>query len=150
MKKFLKTGLVILVLLILGACERNEIPEQENIKIEFGSECGWCAGKEFITVTNSGIKYIRNIPCGEGKGIKGKEKEISSKEWNEIQSSFDYSLFTTLNHNSCNVCVDGCDEIIRITKNDNIHEIRYSSPNEVEETKDLRQILSKIMEEMRE
>ncbi len=150
MKEFLKTGLVILVLLIFGACESNEIPEQENIKIEFGSECGWCAGQEFIAVTNLRIEYTRNIPCGEGKGTRKKEKEISSKEWNEIQSSFDYSTFKTLDYNSCNVCVDGCDEIIKITKNDSIYKIRYSSPNEVEETKDLRQILNKIMEEMRE
>ncbi len=150
MKEILNTVFVIFIMLIISGCEESEIPVQENFKIEFGSECGWCAGQEFISVTNSKIEYTRNIPCGEGKGIRKKEKEISSKDWNELQSSFDYSLFKTLNYNSCNVCVDGCDEIIKITENDSIHEIRYTSPNEIEETKDLRQILNKIMEEMRD
>jgi hypothetical protein len=150
MKKILITGLFIFILTGFIGCEENEIPEQENIKIEFGSVCGWCAGEEFISVTNSGIEYIRSIPCGEGKGITKKEKEINPEEWDEILSSFDYSLFSTLNYNSCNVCVDGCDEIIKITKDDILHEIRYSYPDEVNETKDLRQLLNKIMEEMRE
>lgn len=150
MKKILITGLIIFILTGFVGCEENEIPEQENIKIEFGSVCGWCAGEEFISVTNSGIEYIRSIPCGEEKGITKKEKEINPEEWDEILSSFDYSLFSTLNYNSCNVCVDGCDEIIKITKDDILHEIRYSYPDEVNETKDLRQLLNKIMEEMRE
>ncbi len=150
MHKLLKTGLLVVVLLIFNGCEEIEIPEQENFKIEFGSECGWCAGQEFIAVTNSNIEYIRNIPCGDEKGTKKRERKITTQEWGEIQSSFDYSQFKTLQFNSCNVCVDGCDEIIKITKNDSIYKISYSSAEEVEETKKLRQILNKIMEEMRE
>lgn len=149
MKKILNTVFALIIFLMISACEEIEITEQENFKIEFGSECGWCAGQEFITVTSSKIEYIRNVPCGDGKGTTKKEKEISTIEWNEIQTSFDYSLFKKLDYNSCNVCADGCDEIIKINENDSIHEIRYSSPNEIEETKDLRQILNKIMEEMR-
>ena len=150
MCKLLRTGLFIVVLLILNACEKSEIPAQENFKIEFGTECGWCAGQEFIAITNSKLEYTRNIPCGDEKGTKKREREITSEEWSDISSSFDYSLFKTLAYNSCNVCADGCDEIIKITENDSIYEIRYSSPDEVEETKDLRQILNKIMGEMRE
>ncbi len=150
MYKLLKSGLFIVVLMILNACEESEIPVQEKYIIEFGSECGWCAGQEFIAISNSNIEYTRNIPCGEEKGTKKREREITQQEWNEISSSFDYTEFKTLDYNSCNVCVDGCDEIIKITENDSIYEIRYSFPNEVEETKDLRQILNKIMEEMRE
>ncbi len=149
MKQILITVFTIFIFLITG-CKESEIPVQENIKIEFGSECGWCAGQEFITVSNSKIEYTRIIPCGESKGIKTKEKNINSEEWNEILSSYDFSLFKTLNYNSCNVCVDGCDEIIKITEYESNHEIRYSFPNEVEETQDLRQILNKIMEEMRD
>ena len=150
MKGLLNTALIILVFLVIGSCNNSEVPAYENFKIEFGSMCGWCAGEEFITVTHSEIKYIRNIPCGEGKGTKKKEKKISSKKWNEILSSFDYSLFKTLKYNTCNVCVDGCDEIIKITEKDSIHEIRYSPNDEIEGITDLRQILNKIMEEMRE
>jgi len=130
----------------------NLFPDElkEDFKIEYGSVCGWCAGEEFITVTSSQIEYYRNIPCGDNKGTTQKSRKISASEWNEIILSVDYSKFKKLEYNTCNVCVDGCDEIIRITENNNDHEIRYSVSDEIEEVKKTRQILSALLENMRE
>jgi hypothetical protein len=111
--------------------------------------CGWCAGEEFITITSSEINYERKIPCGEGKGTTKKSSSISSSEWNKIISSFNMKEFKTLEYNSCNVCVDGCDEIIRITENNNTHEIRYSPSDKIQETENLRHYLSEVMEKMK-
>jgi hypothetical protein len=74
---------------------------------------------------------------------------LSSEDWNKILLSFDYSLFKTLNYSECNVCVDGCDEIIQITDNENTHEIRYSPNDEIKGMQELQNILTEILEEMR-
>ena len=150
MKNLLKTVAVFFVFSILISCDNNEIELKEDFKIEYGSVCGWCAGEEFITVTSSQIEYYRNIPCGDNKGTTQKSRKISASEWNEIISSVDYSKFKKLEYNTCNVCADGCDEIIRITENNNDHEIRYSVSDEIEEVKKTRQILSALLENMRE
>ena len=149
MKILFKNLSFIFLLFIFMGCDKNEIEPEVGYKIEFGSECGWCAGQEFITITSSDIKYVRNIPCGEEKGVTNHSRKISSAEWDEITLSFDYSLFKTLEYNECNVCVDGCDEIIRITDIEDIHELRYSFSDEVEGMENLRQIFADLMEEMR-
>jgi len=150
MKILLKTVAAIFAFSILISCDNNETDLNEDFKIEYGSVCGWCSGDEFITVTTAKIDYSRIIPCGDKKGTKQKSRKISTSEWNEINSSFDHSKFKKLDYNTCNVCADGCDEIIRITENKNIHEIRYSVSDEIEEVKKLRQILSVLLENMRE
>jgi len=139
-----------LVLLLFATCAEDELIEQESFIIKFGSECGWCAGQEYITVSDSIVEYLRNIPCGENMGTVSKSRNLVSDEWTEITSSFDYSLFVTLEYNECNVCVDGCDEIIKISHDETLHELRYSFSDEVEGMENLRQKLNGIMEEMRE
>lgn len=146
----LKSVFFIFAISIFLGCDKYEVIENDNFTIEFGSECGWCAGLEHITLTATKIKYLRNIPCGENKGITQKSREISEEEWNEIISSFDYALFKTLEYNDCNVCADGCDEIIRITENKNAHDLRYSVSEEIEGIQNLQQILTSLLEEMRE
>ena len=135
---------------IFTACDNNDIDSAEFFKIEFGSECGWCGGQENIIVTESNINYLRNIPCGDDQGTIQKNRKINSDEWNEIISSFDYSLFKTLNYSECNVCADGCDEIIKISESDKTHELRFSPSDEVEGMQNLREILTVFLEEMRE
>lgn len=149
MMNLLKISPFFILLFLFIGCDLSETASEEELKIEFGSVCGWCAGEEFITVTSSKISYYRNIPCGDDKGITRKSRKISGSEWNEIISSFDNEEFKKLNYNACNVCADGCDEIIRIAYNESIHEIRYSPSEEIRNTKNLREILSVLLEEMR-
>lgn len=149
MRNNLKISLLIFALSIFAACEKTEIEPVSDFEIKFGSECGWCAGQEYITITSSEIKYLRNVPCGENQGNIQKERLISMDEWNKINLSFDYTLFKTLNYSECNVCADGCDEIIEITEDNNAHQLRYSPTYQVEGMKDLQIILTDLLEEMR-
>jgi hypothetical protein len=144
-----KIALFTLSLVFFLACEKNEIETNPDFEIKFGSECGWCAGQEYITLTSTKIEYLRNIPCGEEKGTAIKVRVLSSEEWSEIKLSFDYYLFKTLNYSECNVCADGCDEIIQITEDNNTHELRYSPNNEVEGMQELQNLLMALLEEMR-
>lgn len=150
MKHFPTAGLFFLLSILFVGCLDKIVVEQEKYSIEFGSECGWCAGQEFITITSSIIEYRRNIPCGDNAGIVNKGKELNSEEWEQITSSFDYSLYKTLEYTDCNVCADGCDEIIRISEENSTHELRFSFSDEVEGMQNFRKILSGLMNEMRE
>jgi len=149
MNRTLLTISVFVISFLLFGCSEQEIFD-DSYTIKFGSECGWCAGQEYIVITNTKVEYVRNIPCGDNSGVTTKNKDLCSCDWNEITSSFDYSLFKKLDYSECNVCADGCDEIILITENKLSHELRYSFSAKVEGMENLRQILSEIMEEMRE
>jgi hypothetical protein len=149
MKAFFKTSIFLLIVLIISSCSDKLNDETSNVTIKYGSECGWCGGQEYITITSLKVDYERNIPCGENGGISRKSKNLTKEEWIEITDSFDYSLFKTLEYNECNVCVDGCDEIIRITENGVSHELRYMPSNEIEGMENLQQILLEIAQEMR-
>ena len=149
MKTIFKTLIFLSIFLFPFSCSEKEQDNLADFTIKYGSECGWCAGPEYITLTNSKIKYERTIPCGEDEGTTNKSRNISSDEWAEINNSFDYSLFKTLEYNECNVCVDGCDEILQVTENEFSHELRFSNSTEVEGMEHLREKLSEILEEMR-
>ena len=149
MKTIFKTLLFLSIFLFPFSCSEKEQDNLANFTIKFVSECGWCAGQEYITVTNSKIGYERTIPCGENEGTTNKNRNISPEEWVEINNSFDYSLFQTLDYNDCNVCADGCDEILQISENESTHELRYSNSGDVEGMESLREKLSEILEEMR-
>ncbi len=150
MKDLLKAVLIFSVLVAFTNCNQNELSSAENVTIDFGTVCGWCGGTEFITITPSNIEYIRTIPCGDGEGTVKNERMLNPGEWDEITGSFNYSRFKKLNYSECNVCVDGCDEIIKIAENHNLHKISYSPSTEIKEISGLQQILKSKLEEMRE
>ena len=129
----------------------EKIEPAETYTIKYGSECGWCAGQEYITITNTKVEYERNIPCGDDKGTIHKSRELCGCDWHGLATLFDYSLFKKLEYNECNVCADGCDEIIKITDDNGIaHELRYSATEKIEGMEDLRERLTEIMDEMRQ
>ena len=96
------------------------------------------------------IEYERNIPCGENKGTVNKSKELDNTTWEDLIESLDYDYFTTLDYTNCNVCADGCDEIIRITKNDIVHEIRYNPSQNIEGLEILQEKLREYLAEFYE
>ena len=156
MKRYLTPLSVLLGLLLAFACAEEQteniesFDKSESFYIEFGTECGWCAGQEFIKITESKVEYTRVIPCGEQKGITTKNRELNKTEWDKLTNSYNLEKFVDLNYNSCNVCVDGCDEIIRIGNENSSHEIRYTPSESIESIKNLRSKLTEIMEGMRQ
>lgn len=143
--------ILVLVPVMFVNCSRSEdeFGDHGPVTIEFGTVCGWCGGEEKITISSVKVDYLRNIPCGENKGTISKTDITDSYDWNEIISSFDYDYFLTLDYNQCNVCVDGCDEFIIVTKEDSSHEIRYTPSAEIEGLDELRQLLINQMEKLK-
>ncbi len=136
--------LLFLALLAFSCTESDPLPD-DSIKIEFGFECGWCAGSGFITITNTRIGYKRIIPCGENKGSDSDNDDFSADNWDQLISCFDQEYYTTLEYNQCNVCVDGCDEIIRVTKDEESHELRYNPGDTIPGLEALQEKLRALM-----
>ena len=138
---------MILSCLILSSCFFNDIDRDydESYKIEFGFNCGWCAGSQFINLVDGRIRYDGDIPCGEDKGRTVKVDEFASEQWDRLISSYNHDTFLQLEYNQCNVCVDGCDEIIRITKNDITHELSYNPGDTIPGVEELQEKLRMLM-----
>ena len=111
MEKTVVYSVIIMTLIIFSNCTEEESIDLKSYTIKFGTRCGWCAGQEYITVSQDSVLYERNIPCGDNQGNKYKEKESDPDQWDAITSSFDFEYFKSLEFDECNVCVDGCDEI---------------------------------------
>lgn len=150
MKQFLKSTGIIVTLLLFTFCAEDQHEIEKSFYIVFGTRCGWCAGQEFIDVSSQKVVYTRTIPCGENKGTTTKSRQLTKREWKAIQYSYNYDRFLTLEYNECNVCVDGCDEIIRIHNGNNSHELSYSPGEEVEGMKNLRAKLNDLLLEFGE
>ena len=150
MKQFFKTTGIILLALHLSSCAEDQPEMEESFYIEFGTRCGWCAGQEFVKVSAQKVVYTRTIPCGENEGTTIKSRHLTSLEWEAIQKAYNYNLFLTLDYNECNVCADGCDEIIRIHDDTDTHELSYSPGEEVEGMENLRTKLHELMAEFTE
>lgn len=148
-KKAILIAVIGAITLLPYSCSNTETEELPDYIIRYGSECGWCAGQEYIDLSGSSLTYTRNIPCGNDKGETVKTRQLTKADWDLITSVLNYDLFLTLDYNQCNICVDGCDEILKIERNGKLHELRYSFSDEVEGMVGLRSVLSDFMEDMR-
>jgi len=152
MNKIISSFVLISSLLFAVSCaEEDPVPEgSESFYLEYGTECGWCAGHRYLEISEGKVHYSFIIPCGENEGTINDSRNLTAEEWQNIQNAFDYEYLLSLNFNECRVCVDGCDEIIRINGEENLHEIRYMPGEEIEGIEELQEILADMMEEFME
>ena len=149
MKALQRYFLISITALAFASCMDYIILSPETMTIEYGTECGWCAGSEFIAVTDNKVVYTRTIPCGQNEGTVQITRTLSPERWQAITESFDYDQFRRLRQDACNVCADGCDEIIRITRDGKIHQIRYTPGSVFAATEELQALLHELMLEFR-
>lgn len=119
---------IIFILSILTflftSCQKddNEINNDQLI-IEMGSICGWCAPGDVLVMTKSKTKYQFITPCDENDYTI--DITTSLNEWDELIELLDHDNFSMVNINTCNYCADGCDNWIVITDENYSHKIRY-------------------------
>lgn len=146
-----KTYILVIVLLLSSCAEEDPILENsEDFYLEYGTECGWCAGHRYLEISEGKVHFTFVIPCGENEGTITNSRNLTPEEWQKLQNAFDYEYLLSLDYNECRVCVDGCDEIIRINEEADFHEIRYMPGEEIEGIEELQEILAEMMEEFME
>jgi hypothetical protein len=145
--------LITLISFCLLACKKQEdnttIKKNPSLIIKAGFMCGWGSGEDSLIISSTLIKYVYSVPAKSHIPEINKTRVTSTSEWNNILNSINVSNFLNLNYNSCNICVDGCDEWISI-KNDSIsHQIRFGLGFKIDSIKQLQNILSQLRSEFR-
>jgi hypothetical protein len=145
--------LIILLSFFLITCIKKEdnptIKENSSLVIKAGFMCGWGSGQDSLIISDLIIKYVYSVPANSQIPEINKTRRTTATEWNNILYSINLNNFLNLNYNSCNICVDGCDEWISI-KNDSIsHQIRFGLGFKIDSIKPLQDILSQLRSEFR-
>jgi hypothetical protein len=107
------------MLVCIGGCEKHENKsnvnkEESYLKIRAGYMCGWGAGEDSLYISNTVIRYVYFVPARSRLPKINKTRTTTEAEWANILHSLDLNNFVKLDYNSCNICVDGCDEWIKI------------------------------------
>jgi hypothetical protein len=118
--------LVSIVFIIFSSCKKSDSHPEADYIIKAGFACGWGSGEDSILISRTTIRYVYYIPAKSNDPVINKTRTVSESEWEGILKDFNMDDFVKLDYQSCNICVDGCDEWISIKKDQVSHEIRFS------------------------
>jgi hypothetical protein len=137
----------------LAGCEKqkeyNINREESTLKIRAGFMCGWGTGEDSLYISNSVIKYVYSIPAQSNIPKINKTRATTDDEWVNILNSLDLDNFLKLNYNSCNICVDGCDEWIKIQDDRVSHQIRFGLGAKIDSISNLQTLLAQYRSEFK-
>jgi hypothetical protein len=136
--------LISLFSLIVG-CEKNG--DTSGLTIRAGFACGWGTGEDSLEISRSGINYVYYVPSKSPAPMIRTSRSVAASEWNEITRIVNMNNFTRLNYNTCNICVDGCDEWIYIDNGRISHRIRFTKGQEIETITELQKKLAELRAE---
>jgi hypothetical protein len=144
---------IILFSFCLITCNKKEdnpkIKEDTSLVIKAGFMCGWGSGQDSLIISGTMIKYFYSVPANSQIPEVNKARPTTPAEWNNILNSINFKNFLNLNYNSCNICVDGCDEWISIKNNSIFHQIRFGLGLKIDSIKPLQDILAQLRSELR-
>ncbi len=151
MKNFL--FFVIFLTVCLDSCKKPEKinlnKENSSLVIRAGFMCGWGSGEDSLIISSTMIKYVYSVPAKSHIPEINQTRFTTVTDWKNITNAININNFLKLNYNTCNVCVDGCDEWISI-KNDSVsHQIRFGYGLKIDSIKPLQDILSQLRSEFR-
>jgi hypothetical protein len=144
--------LLILMLACLIGCKKivtNPINDkvEATLKIRAGFMCGWGSGEDSLYISNSTIKYVYYVPAKSMLPKIQKTRFTTDSEWANITNSLNINYFLKLSYNTCNICVDGCDEWISIQDDKVSHQIRFGLGSKIDSLNTLQNILGQLRSE---
>lgn len=95
-------------------------------------------------ISKTTIKYVYSIPAKSREPIIYKTRATTDIEWSGILNDINLDDFVKLNYQSCNICVDGCDEWISIKDDQISHEIRFSKGLNIDSISKLQNRLAQL------
>jgi hypothetical protein len=151
MKKLLPV--IFLMLVCFGGCEKqeksNDNKDESPLKIRAGFMCGWGTGLDSLYISNTVIRYVYSVPGQSNIPKINKTRATTDAEWVNIINSLDLDNFVKLNYNSCGICVDGCDEWIKIQDDKISHQIRFGLGAKIDSISDLQKLLAQYRSEFK-
>ncbi len=137
MKKLLLILGVAIAIVVLSSCEESSglMINSENFKIELLYSCGWCAGVEQLTLSESAATYAHDYACGEQSDIPETSITISDSVWAQYLNNIDIDSFQSLEIDNCGVCYDWCDYTLKMSDSTFNHSIRFVNTDEITHAK---------------
>ena len=105
----------------------------------------WNSNRNYCT---NGVNFTWTSGCYPDS-VKKNSRTFTISEWNQLESSVNFETFKAINSNSCQTCVDGCDDIIKITQGTETHEIRVESDDTLDVIRPLLDQLRGYHDELR-
>ena len=147
--------LFLILFLVFSGCKKpvvlndNTQAADTGLIIRAGFVCGWGSGADSLEISQTGIKYKYYIPSRSNEAVIIKTRSVPETEWAEILTDVNIADFIRLNYNTCNVCVDGCDEWIFIQKGTISHQITFGKGFEINTISKLQNKLAELRTEFR-
>jgi len=101
--------------------------EKSDLVIKTGTICGWCSKNDTLIISGKSFRYVNYIQCSATNPSVSKTGQIAPEEVETLSNKLDFQEFEKLDLNSCNVCFDGCDDWITVTKGSETHSIRFAA-----------------------
>lgn len=139
--------LILITFFVLIGCKKSELTPNSDLSIKAGFMCGWGSGEDSLEISKSEIKYVYYIPAQSRVPIIDKTRSVSEREWKEILDIVNLEGFVKLNYQSCNICVDGCDEWISIQDDEISHNIRFGKGSQIDTINRLQNKLAELRAE---
>jgi hypothetical protein len=137
----------ITLLFVFSGCKKSESTPDSDLIIKAGYACGWGSGQDSLVISKTTIKYAYYVPARSLTPVIKINRTVPDSEWREILNTVNLDDFVKLNFQSCNICVDGCDEWISV-RDDNIsHEIRFGKGLNIEPISKLQNKLAQLRTE---
>jgi hypothetical protein len=139
--------LILITFFVLLSCKKSELAPNSDLIIKAGFMCGWGSGEDSLEISQSRIKYVYYIPSQSRVPIINKSRSVTESEWTQILNIINLDDFVKLNYQSCNICVDGCDEWISIQDDKISHNIRIGKGSRIDTISKLQNKLAELRAE---
>lgn len=120
---------ILFLVLICFSCTDKTFDDNSNsdIVIKAGTVCGWCTLNDTLTISGTNLRYVNYANCSTTKASVEKNGELTSLELDALLKLLDFEELKKLDMNSCNVCVDGCDDWIFYKNGSQTHYLRFGT-----------------------
>jgi hypothetical protein len=133
-ENFIPVSLLIFTLLfVFQGCIKYQTVSNSEMKINAGFVCGWGSGMDSINISRDSVVYRYWVPAKSPDPVISKTRPVTESEWKVISDNINLTEFLNLDYQSCNVCVDGCDEWISIQSENISHKITFDKGLEIKD-----------------
>ena len=103
--------------------DENEFGDDFILKA--GTVCGWCTVNDTLEIKGVEVRYVNYEQCNNAVAAVDKKGKLLKSEIENLLDKFDEKEFKSIELNTCNVCVDGCDNWIYFENSKGSHYIRF-------------------------
>ena len=141
--------LVLTLFFAFSGCKKSGMAPGSDLIIKAGFACGWGSGEDSLEISKTTVRYVYYIPAKSHEPVINKTRAVSDSEWTEILDDINLDEFVKLNYQTCNICVDGCDEWISIQDNNLLHKITFGYGDKIDTISKLQDRIKLLRAEFR-